>query len=172
MNLAELEQELLTTFTVVIARYSLALTGSQEDDYGAQATLANSSAALRVRHELRDKRFFLTIHRLDRGPIASMRDMAERRRDPLNGFDVDDLISLRDAEHRIEQAGLPEHEILLQYADELPRVADGIFSGEFAVFNGLAQIVAKRIEQQEREGKAVGPDSRVFMKAVETAGLL
>lgn len=172
MNLANLKQGLATAFSEAVTQLGIRELDEREDPYGAQVTLGNQLAAVRVRRDYLDNRFFVTIHRLDRGPIAPLRDMIERKRDPLNGFDLDDLIALRAPDHHVDQNQWSERETLSRYAEALPLVAHDIFEGDYKAFDQLTRIVAGRIEQGMRDGQAVGPDSSAFLKAAQNAQLI
>src|SRR5215207_3194684 len=112
MKLRDLARQVSEECRELIERYSLRIMAEREDPYGVQVTLENSAAALRIRWEWRERRLFLSIFRLDRGPVAPVWDLESRIRDPLNGFDVDDLIAATHPELTVEQEGLSTRRVL------------------------------------------------------------
>lgn len=171
MKLRTLADQVSQEMHVLIDRHSLRTVGKRKDLSGVQVTLANEAAALRVRWDSREERLFLSMFRLDRGNLPSVWDLDSRLRDPLNGFDVDDLTAARLPQLKVKQDGRSTQEVLALYQEALLSAAGEAFSGNYAIFADAARIVLRRIERLERDGLAVGPDAQAFRQAAADEGI-
>jgi len=140
----------------------------EADPNGYEVVLGNGTTALRVRLEPREGLFVSLLKPHD--GIIPTRDLDDRMRDPINGFDVDDLIQARLPTFRVPStqplAGKSLTRTLEAYATFLMDNARDVLSGDFSVFAVLAQLVAERIRSLESKGHSIGPDSRAFLSAM------
>jgi hypothetical protein len=92
--------------------------------------------------------------------------LASRRRRHMKfpTYDLDDLLSIRDAEFKVPRASDHDtNDIQKQqidaYAGALDKHASDVLSGDFAVFPRLAEAIQTRIENQKRESEALRAQS-------------
>lgn|GEM_PF-5309346 len=156
----------------LIVRYDLEYAAVQMDADTHEVTYKNATSAVRVDLDSRENRVYVSLFRVYDDIVPAYRDINARKRDPLNGFDVDDLISLRSPGDRISQAtpgriktaGDVEH-IVYQYAAALQNVADDVLRGNFSVFFDLATIIVRRIENAIAAGYPPGPEYESILLA-------
>lgn len=151
--------------------FQLSLTVARADESEAVASFENATTAILVRHDAYERRVFVSLHKKRGIGASASPDINDRLRDPLNGFDVDDLIALRCPDRAVVQqnADLTSvtqlREVLTKYSGVLAEGARDVLAGNFEVFAQLADVVHDRIKRLEREGSTIGPDARAFLRA-------
>ena len=157
------------SFAPVTAAHALRLLREDSDRFGSEVVIGNMTTALRFRLEPREG-LFVSLLRLHDSGIPS-RDLDDRMRDPINGFDVDDLIQLRAPQCAVSSKAPLDDEALQAalrgYAFFLSENGQDVLSGDFSVFSDLARCVAMRIRHSRREGYSLGPDSLRFLEAAD-----
>ena len=152
-------------------RFIAAPTGRE----ASRASLANSTTELRLEFEAREGLVYASLHRLDRGSIAPIRDMTERLRDPLNGFDAADLVKLRNPsiyasqEVNCDPSPSAMRGVLKRLAQSLEQTADDVLRGDFGIFEALTRIVIGRIAAERQRGAPLGPDAVAILSAARDA---
>lgn len=161
------DQELAT----LRQEYDLGSGQYHADAYGEQVTYMNRWSAVRIRLEYRDARVFVSLFRLGEKPLPLHWDLDARERDPLNGFDLEDLIAIRSSANDVKQVDLGPispaelRRTIQEYAVALRIHAGDVLRGDFSVFLDLARLVARRIDALKQKGHPLGPEIENFLNA-------
>lgn len=74
----------------------------RSDRFGEEGVIGNSATAIGLRYEPRESRVFASILRLIDDAVPR-RDIDDRIKDPINGFDLLDLVQLRSPSLRVPE---------------------------------------------------------------------
>lgn len=133
--------------------FAFSIAEIKRDRFGAGIIYKNLTTGIEIRFEPRECYVFITLNRLINGNLPVYKDLKEYDGDFTNRFDFDDLIDFRMPSLSIErklsisftQADLKK--ILLLKSYNLQTYCSDILRGDFEVFNELAKIRKKRIEE-------------------------
>jgi hypothetical protein len=163
-----LQKAVEQAFAPLVSEFRLHTLRAAHDAFGDEIVIGNMLVAVQLRYEPREQRVFASLLRLRNGAIPS-RDIEDRIRDPINGFDVQDLIALRAPSVQIPL--VPPHQeaaltnALREFASFLMYHGRDVLSGDFSVFVDLARRVANRIREFALQGRTVAPESEAFLLA-------
>lgn len=152
--------ELLRTvdeaFAPLRVTYGFRRVASEHQEWGDVVVLQNETTALRVYAEPRDRDVIVQVFRLGAEHPPPLRwGVRERAARPDDGFDVLDLVALRQKSSpllRDETTGLDPQRlsrVLQGYARFLDSCAADVLGGDFTIFKDLSRLVEERRAQRK-----------------------
>lgn len=173
MTSNELLPQLTDVMAGLMASFDLHMAFQSAGRARHECMLANATTGVHVLFDRLDNVVLVSIYRLHDTPSPDMLTLDRRIADPLNGFDLLDLLAVRAPHVAITPTVDRRHVhnslrlVLSEYENALTLYARDVLNGDFAVFDQVADIVATRITHEITSGRAIGPDGVSFMEAYE-----
>ena len=147
------------SFRFLVDEFQCRVTSEASDAWGDELTYQNSTTAVNIRYEPREKYVFILLCRLVGGKVPEHPGVVHPDTD-LNRYGLDDLLKLRAPALKIlkKEFGVPFTERNLRtmvetYARGVRNYAADILHGDFSIFPELEKIVKRRAEEYRKKSK-------------------
>jgi len=154
----EFVDKIRESFLYLETKYNFKPIKSEKDPFGVYVLYKNSTTAVNIRYEWREKKLFILLIRLIDGQIPEYPHFIKPDTE-LNQFYFDDVITLvldRPLKKNEMDSEMDFEKSIKFYSKALEKYGRKILSGDFSMFSELDKIVKKRaadLEEQNKKGR-------------------